>query len=155
MNPKDAQFSAPLKWLAVHKETGEHMTFYLRDVEQHKDGSGCVGGFVHNIITYRRWRLDDCYLCGSTGYIDSEKEKVYEGHVCKRVCHGAVMHTEAIGVIEWHDYSWVWRCGTHIIRLGDIPSRELTIIAHIRIPSELSKILSDSEVPDEVRRLLE
>lgn len=159
MNPKELRdletalrgsgsTTPPLEFMAVHKENGKSMRVQAIDFDRRRvfiEESGY-------------WNFSDCYLCQSTGYTDSEGEKVWNGDL---VGGENKIGSPFMGVIVWKDYSWyVETCETHSMSWplwefdGGWACR-LKRIGHIHIPSEWPKILSDSEVPDEVRRLLE
>jgi hypothetical protein len=138
---KNMDFCPPRKWLAIKKATGEIRQFTFDDVLE-----GMITSDLQDDVL-----ISDCHLYGFTGYCtsklgtsgNSKGEEVYGGQLCRRVCHGPVMHTEAIGVVEWRDYSWVLRCNHHIAHLERIPPKELTIIGHIHCPNEWSKEVAE------------
>ncbi len=159
-NLKDICTSAPREWLAILKGGSRSFEFTLKDIKVDEDGYQYIGGLSEH--KYGVCYLDCCHLCGFTGYTDSKGSKVYGGHIWQdgraRINHffegmWVVVWNEEKARIElqslvneadvWHSYEMV-----NILKTG-------TIIAHYLMPKEWSEILSDSEVPDEVRELLE
>ncbi len=141
----------PREWLAIHKETleiAEVLALSVFDkvnncrwVTVPPSGEGQYGN------KERQWRLSDCHLCAFTGYIDSEKEKVYGGHLYTAKHDGHVL--EGIYLV-FHcpkRATWICRniCNTSEHYLEWVRSYEYTIIGHIHIPSEW---------PEEVAELL-
>ena len=146
MNKVDLQkinLAPPREWLAVHKETGKcypvvGLTWWDGKLVQIEVLTGVLGK------TRRVIRGENFYLCGSTGYIDSEKSRVFGGHIIKW------SDDDEPFVIVWDKKKREWWCKSLHVDYVDDPLNDFciencTIIAHIHQPNEW---------PDEVRELL-
>lgn len=139
-----------LEFMAVHKETGEEGAVV---VMQFFNAGGLnwvtvwTGDSDHPCA--KTWNASECHLCQSTGYKDSEGEKVFRGHLW-RIYNGDQSEHEDF-VIEWEqDQGWWVRRWLHEPSdISPFTAKQAclgTNIGHIHQPSGWS---------DEVRRLLE
>ena len=135
--------SARLEWLAIPKDGGDPFEFTLEQVNRNYGLSQIerlTGDASKQQMAYC---LDDCHLCGFTGYTDSEGSKVYGGHVVK--CSSRDDCKTTYWVTHWDGESW----GMRLLPIGDSfdmmiseffdSSCETKIIAHIHQPNKWSK----------------
>lgn len=152
-------FTPELEWLAIPKDGSKVFTFTLDDIRPTDCGPTIVMKPPYDYIS-----VYDCHICGSTGYLDSEGETVFGGQILKRmvrtfpeyriICWGKMSFFCSVYYPEGH--KWIDSC------LAPETIKQSTIIGHIHISklgtngieSEWSKILSGSEVPEEVAALL-
>lgn len=150
---RDLETAPPLEFMAVEKETGRQITITelrfnwntgkLSGVKGYKKGTirNTAVRVEVNDTPWRRWNLSDCHICQSTGYTDSEGEKVFDGHIVRSFGIG-------IRVVCWHLGAWSFydiRSESYPLSVDWTRSDTFTIIGHIHIPSEW---------PDEVREVL-
>ena len=148
---KNMDFCPPRKWLAVPKnEDYAPQIFSLDDTGELEDGR-LEFWPKEGLPLWPKWiRLFACHLCGFTGYCDSKGDDVYGGHVVEDTERGGY------GVVCWRkdDAGWFVSWFNHPVLAASRISSEDHIIGHIHQPDSWSKILSDSEVPEEVAELL-
>ena len=158
---ENMDFCPPRKWLAVHKDGISTMDVDDIDkVTKTVSGWATLKGDLTTTDVFTTWKFSECHLCGFTGYYDVDDE-IYGGHIIRT----RYRNKAAYGIVYWAGTEWYLRPISENWRgirpLWKINPKE--IIGHIHIKDSWSKILSktlknegsDSEVPEEVRRLLE